>query len=53
MPDGLSRDELAGLMRPLLASPALAGLSLACYNPAKDAGGDGTRYLVSLFRDLL
>ena len=53
MPDGLSRDELAGLMRPLLASPALAGLSLACYNPAKDAGGDGARYLVSLFRDLL
>ena len=53
MPDGLSRDELTGLMRPLLASPALAGLSLACYNPVKDAGGAGARYLVSLFRDLL
>jgi arginase len=53
MPGGLSRDELTGLMRPLLASPALAGLSLACYNPAKDDDGAGARYLVSLFRDLL
>jgi arginase len=53
MPGGLSRDEVADLMRPLLASPALAGLSLACYNPAKDADGDGARYLVGLFRELL
>jgi arginase len=53
MPGGLSRDELTGLMGPLLASPALAGLSLACYNPAKDADGDGARYLVGLFRELL
>jgi arginase len=53
MPGGLSRDELTGLMGPLLASPALAGLSLACYNPAKDTAGDGARYLVGLFRELL
>jgi arginase len=53
MPGGLSRDELTGLMGPLLASPALAGLSLACYNPAKDPAGDGARYLVGLFRELL
>lgn len=52
MPGGLSRDELTRLIRPLLASPALAGLSLACYNPAKDAAGDGARYLVGLFREL-
>jgi arginase len=52
MPGGLSRDELTSLMRPLLASPALAGLSLACYNPVKDAAGDGARYLVDLFREL-
>ena len=52
MPGGLSRDELTSLMRPLLASPALAGLSLACYNPAKDPGGAGARYLVGLFREL-
>ena len=52
MPGGLSRDEVAGLLRPLLASPALAGLSLACYNPAKDADGDGARYLVGMFREL-
>jgi arginase len=52
MPGGLSRDELTGLLGPLLASPALAGLSLACYNPAKDPDGAGARYLVRLFRDL-
>ena len=50
MPGGLSRDELAELMRPLLASPGLAGVSLACYNPAKDPGGAGARYLAGLFR---
>ena len=53
MPDGLSRDELAELMRPLLASPGLAGVSLACYNPDKDPDGAGARYLVGLFGELL
>lgn len=53
MPGGLSCEELSSLMRPLLAGPALAGLSLACYNPAKDSGGAGARYLVDLFRELL
>ena len=53
MPGGLSRGELADLMRPLLASPGLAGVSLACYNPAKDPDGAGARYLVGLFGELL
>jgi arginase len=53
MPGGLTRPELADLLRPLLASPALAGVSLACYNPAKDAGQEGARYLVELLGGLL
>ena len=39
MPDGLGWDELAGLLAPLGASPALAGVSLACVNPEKYADG--------------
>jgi len=53
MPGGLSRGELAELLRPLLASPGLAGVSLACYNPAKDPDGSAARYLVGLFGELL
>ena len=36
MPDGLDWEELVELLRPLVASEALAGWSLACYNPEKD-----------------
>ncbi len=36
MPGGLQPDELVALIRPLVGSPALAGLSLACYNPGLD-----------------
>lgn len=53
MPGGLTLAELSSLMRPLLSGPGLAGLSLACYNPAKDADGSGARDLVGLVRDLL
>ena len=35
MPAGLDWDELAELLAPLGASPALAGVSLACLNPEK------------------
>jgi arginase len=42
MPDGLRWDELAALLRPLGASPGLAGLSLGCLNPEKDPGGTCT-----------
>jgi arginase len=36
MPNGMSWDELGECLRPLASSPALAGASLACYNPEKD-----------------
>ena len=39
--NGLTRDELAALLPPLVRSPGMIGFSLACYNPAKDAGGGG------------
>jgi arginase len=39
MPDGLEWDELAELLGPLCASPAVAGLSIGCVNPEKDADG--------------
>ncbi len=52
MPGGLSLAELGELIRPLLAAPALAGVSLACYNPQKDPAGRGARDVVSLFRDV-
>jgi arginase len=43
MPGGLEWDELAALMGPLAASPALAGVSLGCVNPEKDPTGEYTR----------
>jgi len=52
MPGGLTLAELDELIRPLLAAPALAGLSLACYNPQKDHRGRGARDLVTLLRDV-
>jgi arginase len=39
MPGGLDWDELELLMRPLGASPSLAGFSLGCVNPEKDPDG--------------
>jgi arginase family enzyme len=42
MPGGLLWDELAALLRPLGASPGLAGLSLGCLNPEKDPDGSYT-----------
>jgi arginase len=53
MPGGLSLAELGELIRPLLAGPGLAGVSLACYNPEKDTDGAGARDLVALFQDAL
>lgn len=46
LPGGLGWDELGAVLAPLLASPALAGVSLACFNPAKDPGGACGRALV-------
>lgn len=39
MPGGLDWEELAELLGPLCASPAVAGLSVGCLNPEKDPGG--------------
>lgn len=36
MPDGLGWDQIEGVLGPILRSPALIGVSLACYNPDKD-----------------
>jgi arginase len=48
MPGGLQWDELAALMRPLGASPGLAGLSLGCLNPEKDHDGTYTERTCAL-----
>ena len=53
MPGGLALDELRDLMRPLLGHPGLAGISLGCYNPDKDAGGASAGALVGLLGELL
>jgi arginase family enzyme len=46
MPNGMSFQELADCLGPLARSPALAGASLACYNPEKDQGRRCGRALV-------
>jgi arginase len=46
MPNGLTWDELAEVLPPLLTSPSLIGTSLGCYNPDKDAGNTCGRTLV-------
>jgi arginase len=53
MPDGLLWDELAALLRPLGASPGLAGLSLGCLNPEKDPGGAYTDMTCALLTGAL
>jgi arginase len=53
MPEGLEWDELAQVLAPLGASPALAGLSLGCLNPEKDPGGTFTERTCALLADAL
>ena len=53
MPGGLEWDELAALLGPLCASPALAGLSLGCVNPDKDPDGGYTRRTAELLATAL
>jgi len=53
MPGGLELAELGDLLRPLLASPSLAGISVGCYNPDKDPDGANGDALAALFRDAL
>ena len=50
---GLDWDELGELVRPLVASSAIVGMSLADYNPDLDENGDCARRVVELLADLL
>jgi arginase len=50
MPGGLTWEELDGVLRPLIASPALIGASVACYNPEKDPDLACGRALVEALR---
>jgi arginase len=51
MPNGLTWPELADLIGPFVAHPALVGASVACYNPEKDPNERSGRRLVELWRD--
>jgi arginase len=51
--DGLAFEPAEALLRPLVSSPALVGLSVADFVPDKDADGRYARRLVELVADLL
>lgn len=51
-PNGLDWSDLAALMGPLVASPALLGLSVADYNPDRDLDGRYALRIVELLTDL-
>lgn len=53
MSGGLAFGELAELLEPLVRGPGIAGLSLACFNPALDADGVCGSRLASMVRSLL
>jgi arginase len=53
MPGGLSLDQLRDLLEPLGHDTRLAGASVACYNPSKDATGTYAAALVDLLVDVL
>jgi arginase len=50
MPGGLEWEEARAVLGPILASPALIGASVACYNPDKDPGRACGRALVATLR---
>jgi arginase len=52
MPGGISLADLDDLLAPLLASEALIGASVACYNPEKDPGSACGRALVKALAPL-
>lgn len=53
VPGGLNWAELTGLLGAICASPALAGVSLGCYNPEKDRNQQNGRQIVEMFRAAL
>lgn len=52
-PDGLDWSEVSALLRPLVESPALVGLSVADFDPDLDPDGAYARRLVELLAGLL
>ncbi|MGW3209882.1 arginase family protein [Streptomyces sp. NPDC001135] len=50
-PDGLRPDELAALLRPLVASPHCVGLNVTIYDPDLDPGGTAGALLTDLVVD--
>jgi arginase len=53
LPGGLDWDELAALLRPLAASPALLGMDVTIYNPSLDPGRAHAPRIVELLREVL
>ena len=52
-PLGLNWEELVALARPLAGAPNLVGVSVADYNPDRDADGRHARAIVDALEDLL
>jgi arginase len=52
-PDGLTWNELAAFLRPLVHDPRCLGITLACYNPDLDEDGGGARKVVDLLADVV
>ena len=50
MDGGLEFSELVALLRPLLTSPRCVGMSVGCYNPDKDPGGESGAALADALR---
>jgi arginase len=53
MPNGLSWEEVAALVRPLAQSPALVGADVTIYNPTMDPDGHYARRIVTLLAEVL
>jgi arginase len=53
MPGGIDMVQLGDLLRPLGRDPALAGVSIGCYNPQKDPDGRCGSALTDLLVDVL
>jgi arginase len=52
-PDGLTWEQVEALLRPLVSSPALAGLSIADFEPDKDPEGRNARRIAELVAHLI
>jgi arginase len=52
-PDGLDWGQVEALLRALVSSPALVGLSIADFEPDKDPDGQHVRRIVDLTARLL